>query len=523
MWGCRKLRPKSWLCGSNSRVKEAAVTAAHLIRAARPRPQGSRSSEKERAEGEEREHHKRRKLDRIRIDREEVLKVDRATLPSDAEFKGYADVVVQDLRLGTDHVRFRKEKYYAASTGKTYLAPLPAGYSGEFGPNLKSLCLVLAHQGNMTEPKIADLRENLGVVISAGQISNLLTGSQEEFQKEKEAIVEAGLSSSPWQHLDDTGTRVDGKNWHCHVLCNPLYTAYFTTPRKDRMTVLEVLRNQRERVFRLNPEALELLGQWGVAKRVQEGVARFVAEEDWTEAELNRRLAEELPDLGRGARGRIEEAAAIAAYHADRKHQVVRLLVCDDAKQFKWLTEELALCWIHDGRHYQNLEPCVAQHREELEAFRKKYWDYYRHLRAYQRAPTPEGAAERREQFEALFSTQTGYEALDRRIAKTQTHRVQLLQVLKHPEVPMHNNPGELEARRRVRKRVVSYGPRSAQGAQVWDAMETLIGTAKKLGVNLFHYLRDRVSGARAMPSLAKLIEEKAKTLNLGSSWATTT
>jgi len=483
---------------------------------------GSRSSEKERAEGEEREHGKRSKLDRIRIDREEVLKVDRTTLPPDAEFKGYAEVVVQDLRLSTDHVKFRKEKYYAASTGKTYLAPLPAGYSGEFGPNLKSLCLVLVHECNMTEPKVAALLENLGVVISAGQISNLLRAGQEEFQKEKDEIVEAGLSSSPWQHLDDTGTRVDGENWHGHGLCNPWYTAYFTTPRKDRMTVLDVLRNQRERVFRLHGEALELLHQWGVAKWVREGVTRLAWEEDESELELNRRL-EGIPDLGGVAHDRIAEAAAIAAYHADRKQPVVRLLVCDDAKQFRWLTEELALCWIHDGRHYQNLEPCVGQHREKLEAFRKKYWEYYRHLRTYTRAPTPEGAAERREQFETLFSTRTGYEVLDRRIAKTQTHRRQLLQVLQHPEIPLHNNPGELEMRRRVRKRVVSYGPRSAQGAQVWDAMETLIGTAKKLGVNIFHYLRDRVSGARAMPSLAGLIGEKAKALNLGSSWATTT
>jgi hypothetical protein len=29
--------------------------------------------------------------------------------------------------------------------------------------------------------------------------------------------------------------------------------------------------------------------------------------------------------------------------------------------------------------------------------------------------------------------------------------------------------------------------------------METLLGTAKKLGVNFFQYIRDRVSGARPM------------------------
>jgi len=44
---------------------------------------------------------------------EEVLKLDRATLPPDAEFKGFEDVVVQELHIRTDNVRFRKEKYYA--------------------------------------------------------------------------------------------------------------------------------------------------------------------------------------------------------------------------------------------------------------------------------------------------------------------------------------------------------------------------------------------------------------------------
>ncbi len=70
--------------------------------------------------------------------------------------------------------------------------------------------------------------------------------------------MEAGLNSSAWHHMDDTGTRVDGVNQHCQVICNPLYGAYFTTARKDRLTIIDVLRNGRERVFRLNEEALGL-------------------------------------------------------------------------------------------------------------------------------------------------------------------------------------------------------------------------------------------------------------------------
>ncbi len=483
--------------------------------ASRPTPQ---SSEKQRAEPPETSKSgKSSKLDRIRIDREEVLKLDRAALPPDAEFKGYEEVVVQDLRISTDNVRFRKEKYYAASSGKTYLAPLPQGYAGEFGPNLKSLCLLFAHLCNMTEPKIADLLENVGILISDGQISKLLTGAQEQFQQEKEAIVEAGLNSSRWQHIDDTGTRVDGENRHCQILCNPLYTAYFTTARKDRLTILDVLRNGRERTFRINKEALGLLGQFGVSERVQQGVRQLPFHQDWSESELNRRLADQIPNLGVVAHERIVEAAAIAAYHAEAGH--VRLLLCDDAKQFKLVADELALCWIHDGRHYQTLDPCVAQHGQWLDQFRERYWDYYKELRAYRQAPTPEQATQLRDQFDELFSTVTGYEALDQRIAKTKANKVYLLMVLDHPEIPLHNNTAELGARTRVRKRVVSYGPRSEQGAKAWDTMETLLGTAKKLGVNFFHYIRDRVSGAKKMMSLAELINQRARTFDLSPSW----
>jgi hypothetical protein len=86
----------------------------------------------------------------------------------------------------------------------------------------------------------------------------------------------------------------------------------------------------------------------------------------------------------------------------------------------------------------------------------------------------------------------------------------------RHPEIPLHNNPAELGARGRVRKRVVSYGPRSVQGVKAWDTFQTLLGTAKKLAVNFFHCLSDRIGGARQVPSLADLIQQRAKDLKLG-------
>jgi hypothetical protein len=283
------------------------------------------------------------------------------------------------------------------------------------------------------------------------------------------------------------------------------------------LTIIDVLRNGRPRVYRINEDALDLLRRFGVSQRVAEQVGQLPLHQDWSEEELQRRLAEQIPDLSEETRRRMMEAAALAAYHAESGH--VRLLVCDDARQFKLVADQLALCWIHDGRHYQSMTPCVPQHREWLEAFRKRYWDFYKQLLVYRQDPAPERAAQLREKFDELFSTVTGYDELDQRIARTKADKTYLLMALDHPEVPLHNNPAELDARTRVRKRVVSYGPRSLAGARTWDAMETLLSTARKLGVNFFQYIRDRVSGARKMPSLADLIKQRTETMDLGSSW----
>lgn len=81
---------------------------------------------------------KRTKNDSITIDREVTLEVDPAMLPSDAERTGYDEVIVQDVVFRTDNVRFRKAKWYSPSTQQTYLAPLPPGYTGQFGPTIKA-------------------------------------------------------------------------------------------------------------------------------------------------------------------------------------------------------------------------------------------------------------------------------------------------------------------------------------------------------------------------------------------------
>src|SRR6266480_4571127 len=124
-----------------------------------------------------------------------------------------------------------------------------------------------------------------------------------------------------------------------------------------------------------------------------------------------------------------------------------------------------------------------------------------------------------RVQFDELFTHKSGYDQLDACKARTLKKRDQLLMVLSHPEILLHNNPAELGARQRVRKRDVSLQARTCDGIAAWDTFQTLVATAKKLGINLFHYVYDRILGTHALPSLATLIEEQAQLMALGASW----
>ena len=474
------------------------------------------SSEQERqtheVEPEPKEKGKRKRASKrkqIRIDRRQTCRVERDQLPADAVFKGYESVVAQELKIVTDNVEYRREVYYSPSQKKTYRGPLPAGVKGEFGSGIKSLIVTMKHVCNMSQPKILEFLRNAKVVISSSYISKLLTDPESVFHAEKDDLYQAGLASGSYQQIDDTTARVNGENHYTQVVCNPVYTAYFTTEHKDRLSVLDVLRNFAERRFMFTAETMKLLKQFSLSQKLLAGVDRLVKDQPLSEAQINTLLDPLQP--GSRQRSRILEAAAIAAYHQETDLPVVKLLLCDDAPQFKLLSEELALCWVHDGRHYKKLNPIVPAHREKLEVFRRDYWEFYGKLLRFKQNPTQTAGTHLSQEFDQLFSTQTHYEQLDERIAKSKAKKDALLAVLRHPELPLHNNDAELGARVQARVRDVSLQTKSEAGTKAKDTFMSIVQTAKKLGVNAYDYIHDRISGRFKMPSLAQLIRDKSK------------
>lgn len=469
---------------------------------------------------------KRPKLDRIVIHRWLPLDLDPATLPPDARFLRYAPVVVQDLILRPQNTCFLKAVFYSPSQHTTYHAPLPPGYWGQYGPGVRTFALVLAYEGQMTHPAIHTLFTDVGLVISEGQVCALLTLGHDRFHDEASRVALSGLRSSRWQHLDQTPTGVKGKEWACHVFGNPLYTAYRTLPKKERLCVLDALRAGKPRAFRIDRVALAYLEASGVSQKVRRQVGALPkppeADGGWDEATFREMLAAQMPRAGPQVTQRVLEAGLLAATVADPALPSIDTLVCDDAPQMASVTPHVMLCWVHEGRHYKKLCPYLKGHREAVSQFLERFWEYYRELAAYRQQPGAAEAERLREQFDTLFGTVTGYELLDERIRLTREKKADLLRVLEHPELPLNNNAAELGARGRVRKRDVSLGARSAAGIRAWDTFQTLCATAKKLGVSFYEWVHDRVSETNAMPELSEVIEERAGPLKLSASWETT-
>jgi hypothetical protein len=327
---------------------------------------------------------------------------------------------------------------------------------------------------------------------------------------EEAAVRRAGLASSSYQHLDDTATRVAGVSEHCHVLSAPLYVSYTTLPGKDRQAVLDVLRLRGERSYQFNAAAWAFLNTGpALPAHVYATLATLPHGVDLDGATLGGLLDQRLPTLGPQQRARVLDAAAIGSYRVQQEVPVIDTLIADAAPQFGGVTPDLQGCWIHEGRHYKKLSPQVPLHQALQEAVLEAFWQYYGELQAYRAAPTAAEAARLRAAFDALFTSRTGYAALDACLDHTHQRRTSLLRVLDKPYLPLHNNPAELAVRQRVRKRDVSFGARSTAGIAAWDGMQTIIGTATKLGVNVLHYLQDRLSGSYQLPALADIIRER--------------
>jgi transposase len=205
-------------------------------------------------------------------------------------------------------------------------------------------------------------------------------------------------------------------------------------------------------------------------------------------------------------------ADLVAPYVGGSLSAHVSVLVSDAAGEFMAQPTGHQACWVHEIRHYTTLKGAYFRaFAQERDAFLDRLYAYYARLRRWRAAPSDAEARALAAEFDRLFSGEgLAFDGLRAQIARTRARRGSLLRCLSDARLPLENNEAERSLREVVVKRKISYRTRSASGSSAWSVMLTVVGTSRKQGVEVYAYLRDRLSGTLAMPSLASCIRDGA-------------
>lgn len=451
------------------------------------------------------------------VDRTEMVATPPQDLPLDAEFKGYRSVYQRDIEIIRKNVEYRIARWYSASEGKYYESELPAEYRGQIGSMLKSFVQILHHCGDMTHRKILELLNHLGIKLSAGGMSNILTHS-DWVCEEQAALLKSSLGASPYVQMDSTSSKEKGVRMYPQIICGKYFSLFYTQKGKSRLDIYAALQGQsREEVtLAYNPLAKERLVAAKVSQKHLEYFEKTLSLGQLLSMAQLQAFFDSVDIFAKTNRIRrsvIAGALAAGYYHQQTEVPIIESLMSDDAREYRGVSaKNHSHCWIHAIRHYRILNPTNPYLRRIQATFIDKIWDLYDEIKSYKELPRKRKGISKTQihkAFDQLLSGSTDYQSLNKQMAVTHQNKAYLLNELEHPDFPLHNNAAERGARRVVRKRDISFHTWSKRGTKIRDAFMSLHQTAKKLEVSFLDYLYDRNSGKYLIKSLAQQVQEK--------------
>jgi hypothetical protein len=439
------------------------------------------------------------------------IQLDLEVPPQGSRFRGYESYVVQELLIQTENTRYHRARYELPDGGSV-LTPFPKGIrpvaGGHFGANLIVYILNQYHHCQVTQPLLLEQLRELGIDISSGQLSRILTENLEAFHQEKTEVLTTGLRVSSYIGTDDTGARHQGKNGFCTAIGNDLFSYFESTGSKSRVNFLQILQGG-QRAYVINELTLAYWKQQRLPEMVVVRLARkprrFLDEAAW-QARLEKLGIDDRRHVRIATEGVLLGGLIASGVSPDLA------VLSDGAHQFALLVH--ASCWIHAERPLVRMVPHNDQHRVEIERLRGHIWELYKDLKAYRCQPDPVQRPLLEARFDALVEQRNGYPNLASVLREMRAHKADLLRVLERPEIPLHNNALESDIREYVKRRKISGSTRSDEGRRCRDTFASLKKTCRKLGVRFWAYLQDRIRGLGQMPPLTDLIRLKAAQTN---------
>src|ERR1022692_4957280 len=154
---------------------------------------------------------KRSKTAELVIHEEQIIQPKRR-IAKGSRFKGYRDIVIQDLVIRAHNTRYRLARWLTPK-GDYLIGELPAHLTDQhFGTTLRSYLLYQHHHCQVTQPLLREQLREWDIDISSGTIDALLSAEQDAFHAEKDGLLNSALASARYVTVDDSGARHRGQN-----------------------------------------------------------------------------------------------------------------------------------------------------------------------------------------------------------------------------------------------------------------------------------------------------------------------
>ena len=250
--------------------------------------------------------------------------------------------------------------------------------------------------------RIVALLAGLGLTICKRQGVGLLTAKLDSFRAEDEAVLRAGLAGAAFVTVDDTGARHAGKGCFTTPIGADRFAVFRTGPGKSRLAFLRRLLGGAAR-YGINAAAIAYMGGANLPQDVVDRLAGMLRG-TW---------------LARGMDGSFARArpCRLAGYAPKRRARLAkrrcgaqsRPKVCSRTRSSYPTTPASSAsattrcAFVHAERLVHKLVSANDGQRNAVAVAKRMIWWFYRRLKPYKLAPSPQQASLLRSQFDRMF------------------------------------------------------------------------------------------------------------------------